>query len=224
MTVDIASMMKPDNSGSDSVSSNKRLADDMDTFLTLLTTQLQNQDPTNPMDSKEMTNQLVQFSQVEQQIEQNKNLEKLVSMQGQNATANAVNYIGRMVQAPGNATVLENGSASFGYTLPKTAETVTLLISDASGNPVFETTGETSTGRHEFTWDGIDSGGNPRNDGEYSILVTATAADKTAIEASVDTTGKVTGVESDQDGPKLMIGSIAVEVDKVTKILAANAA
>lgn len=224
MTMDIASMMKPDNSGSDSASSAKRLAEDMDTFLTLLTTQLQNQDPTNPMDSKEMTNQLVQFSQVEQQIAQNQNLEKLVSLQGQNATASAVSYIGRMVQAPGNTTVFENGSAKFGYELPQSAETVTLMVRDKSGVAVFETTGKTSTGRHEFTWDGFDNGGNPRVDGEYSLLVTATAADGTPIEAAVDATGKVTGVESDLNGPKLMMGTIAVEIDKVSKILAANAA
>ena len=151
MTPDIAALMKPDNSGTGSSAASARLAEDMDNFLTLLTTQLQNQDPTNPMDSKEMTNQLVQFSQVEQQIQQNKNLEQLLALQNHSATASAVSYIGRQVQMPGNASMLENGGARFGYSLSEPAQSVTLMVLDSSGKAVFQTDGLSDAGRHTFT-------------------------------------------------------------------------
>ena len=224
MTIDIASLMKPDTSGTDSTASSQRLAKDMDSFLTLLTTQLQNQDPTNPMDSKEMTNQLVQFSQVEQQIQQNKNLEQLLALQNQSATASAVSYIGRQVQMPGNASMLEDGGARFGYSLSETAQSVTLTVLDSSGKAVFETDGPANAGQHAFTWDGKDGNGNTMDTGVYSLLVTARDKDGDPIVAETDARATVTGVVTGTDGPELMVGDLAVKLIDVRKIFAADAA
>ena len=80
------------------------LGEDLNTFLTMLTTQLKNQDPTSPMDTHQMTEQLVNFANVEQQIAQNKNLEDLVKLQSSNADFGAINFIGREVQIDGNKT------------------------------------------------------------------------------------------------------------------------
>lgn len=71
-----------------------KLAEDFDQFLNLLTTQLQNQDPLNPMDSNEFTNQIVQFSQVEQAINTNQKLDSLVSLQLASISGAALNYVG----------------------------------------------------------------------------------------------------------------------------------
>lgn len=224
MTIDIAALMKPDTSGTDSTASSQRLAKDMDSFLTLLTTQLQNQDPTNPMDSKEMTNQLVQFSQVEQQIQQNKNLEQLLALQNQDATAGAVSYIGRQVQMPGNASMLEDGGARFGYSLAETAQSVKLTVLDSSGKAVFETDGLTTAGRHDFTWDGKDGDGNTMEPGVYSLVVTARDKDGDPIVAETDARATVTGVVTGNDGPELMVGDLSVKLIDVDKIFAADAA
>src|SRR3954470_17819141 len=82
-------------STSAAASAQKQLAGNFDTFLTLLTTQLKNQDPLSPMDSNQFTQQLVQFSQVEQQINANKNLESLVSMSKAQGATSAVGYLGK---------------------------------------------------------------------------------------------------------------------------------
>lgn len=224
MTPDIAALMKPDNSGTGSSAASARLAEDMDNFLTLLTTQLQNQDPTNPMDSKEMTNQLVQFSQVEQQIQQNKNLEQLLALQNHSATASAVSYIGRQVQMPGNASMLEDGGARFGYSLSEPAQSVSLMVLDSSGKAVFQTDGLSDAGRHTFTWNGQDTNGNAMAPGVYSLLVTANDRNGEPIIAETDARATVTGVVTGAQGPELMVGDLSVKMIDVRKIFAADAA
>ena len=222
MTPEIAALMKQDNSGASSSAASTRLAEDMDNFLTLLTTQLQNQDPTNPMDSKEMTNQLVQFSQVEQQIQQNKNLEQLLALQNNSATANAVSYIGRQIQITGNASVLEDDGARFGYSLSQPAQSVNLTVLNNSGKAVFQTDGLSDAGRHTFLWDGKDTNGNPMPAGVYSLLVTANNRNGEPIIAETDAQATVTGVVTGVDGPELMVGDLLVKMIEVRKILAAD--
>src|SRR3569832_441863 len=98
-----------------------QLTNNFSTFLTLLTTQLKNQDPTSPMDSNQFTQQLVQFSQVEQQINSNKNLESLIALtKSQNAT-NAVSYLGKTLKLTDGTAALINGQAQRTYTVPNTA-------------------------------------------------------------------------------------------------------
>ena len=104
-----------------------RLADDFDNFLTLLTTQLQHQDPMEPMDSNEFVNQLVSFTQVEQAIKSNKQLESLLSMQTASQAMGALNYMGRTVEATGDTGPLANGQAEFTYDLPSVAKKTTLI-------------------------------------------------------------------------------------------------
>src|SRR5215470_17072285 len=109
----------------------KQLSGNFSTFLTLLTTQLKNQDPTSPMDSNQFTQQLVMYSQVEQQITTNDNLASLIALQKSAAGANAVSYLGRTAFTQGGETSLADGNASWRYTLPNDAATVTLNVTDA---------------------------------------------------------------------------------------------
>src|SRR3954452_2810695 len=109
-----------DTTATTKTASNK-LSQDYTTFLKLLTTQLQNQDPMSPMDSSQFTNQLVQYSQVEQQIGQNDKLEKLVKMQSNNQTQASLGFIGLDVEATGSAFTYDGSSpAKMSYTLPET--------------------------------------------------------------------------------------------------------
>mgnify|MGYP000415501120 CR=1 FL=1 len=106
------------------------LAGDFDQFLTLLTTQLANQDPLSPMDTTEFTNQLVLFAGVEQQIASNENLEELISLSGGNQAVQAVSYIGKKAEANGNIFQLTENGAEIGYELASEAQPATILTFD----------------------------------------------------------------------------------------------
>lgn len=212
---------KPQATGTAAENAGTKLSGDLDTFLLMLTTQLQNQDPTSPMDTDKMTQQLVAFSQVEQQIAGNKNLEKLLALQTSSATSDAVGFIGKDIQVPGNTNEMVNGKVTFGYTLPRTPEETTITIFDNGGNPVRFLDGETSSGiRHEFTWDGIDQNGEQAPDGVYSFAVGSFDDDGDPIIADTDVVGTVTGVFSGEDGPNLLIGDIAFPSSFVQRVSA----
>lgn len=186
--------------GSKASASQAKLADNFDTFLVMLTTQLKHQDPLSPMDSTEFTNQLVQFANVEQQIAANSNLETLigVNMMGQKGTA--ISYIGRTIEAvsdylplqgtvesEGNQLKLLGGKAYFSYELPKTAQSVTLEVKDADGNVVRTMSGAVGAGSHQDYWDGNNADGEAAPAGAYTIHVTAAAADGSPIAATTKT-------------------------------------
>src|SRR3954466_8260244 len=107
--------------GSAAASAQKQLAGNFDTFLTLLTTQLKNQDPTSPMDSNQFTQQLVEFSQVEQQIDANTNLKTLISQGTSQAGTFATSYLGKRVSVTNGQASLSSGAASWTYDLGATA-------------------------------------------------------------------------------------------------------
>jgi flagellar basal-body rod modification protein FlgD len=199
----------------------ERLDDERAQFLTLFLTQLQNQDPTSPMDTNEMTNQLVQFTAVEQQIETNKSLASLVSAQAANTNAAAVNYIGEHVIFNGNNTNLTDAGASWGYLLEGEADSTTINVFNAAGDLVYSEEGQTFSGkRFEFNWDGTDADGQKLPNGPYSVQINALDADNEGIAAEVEAVGLVTGVVTGADGPSLMVGKIIVEMNEITRVSA----
>ena len=111
---------------SSSQQASNQLSADMNTFLTLLTTQLKYQDPLDPMDTAEFTNQLVQYSSVEQAIQTNSKLETLLNLNMSNLGAQAVSYIGKIAQVLGDVMPLEDGHAKATYTLIKTLKALLL--------------------------------------------------------------------------------------------------
>lgn len=208
MTTDISGITGYYTNGTNSTnSSSQQLSADMNTFLQLLTTQLKYQDPMDPMDTAEFTNQLVQYSSVEQAIQTNEKLDTLMSLNIANLGAQAVSYIGKTVQVLGDVMPLEGGKAKATYTLDKDVLSSSIVVKDMNGNIVYTETGEKTSGTHEFTWDGKDSDGNQLEDGAYQIVVTTKVADGES-QASVTTTifGKVTGVASDQNNIYVGLG------------------
>ena len=210
------SQLAPDTSASSAAT--KSLTENYNTFLTLLTTQLKNQDPLNPMDSSQFTQQLVQFSSVEQQIQQNKNLETLISAQSSSTASNAVNYIGHTVAAMSDQVSLTNGSATINYALDHNVADNAITISDAKGRIIRSLTGETGQGAHTITWDGKDANGNTMADGVYKIAIAATNDDKTAASATIGISGVVTGVTLVDQKPQLAIGGVTVPMDNVLSV------
>ncbi|MBI3505786.1 MAG: flagellar hook assembly protein FlgD [Proteobacteria bacterium] len=166
-----------------------------DTFLKLLTAQLQNQDPLSPMDSTQFTSQLVQFSSVEQAIRQNTNLETLISMQQNTQSANAVNYIGKTVEMTGDKVGLYGGQGTITYTLPEDASRVIVSVYNKDGQLVAHQDGETSSGDHFLTWNGYSDTGTKLADGDYTVNVSAMNANGGAITTTNKVIGKVTQVD-----------------------------
>lgn len=208
MTTDISGITGYYTNGTNSTnSSSQQLSADMNTFLQLLTTQLKYQDPMDPMDTAEFTNQLVQYSSVEQAIQTNEKLDTMMSLSIANLGAQAVSYIGKTVQVLGDVMPLEGGKAKATYTLDKDVLSTTIVVKDMNGKIVYTQSGEKMSGTHEFNWDGKDSNGNQLEDGAYQISVSTTVASGDTA-ASVTTTifGKVTGVASDQNNIYVGLG------------------
>lgn len=195
-----------------------QLAENFDNFLTILTTQLQYQDPLDPMDSTEFTQQLVQFTGVEQNVAQNKNLEKIVAMLSGDKFLGATGYIGKTIEAAGDTTQLQNGAASWTYDLAGDANSVVVKITNAAGQEILTAPYETEAGQHVLDWDGNDQNGLQVPDGQYTLSVEAKNFAGEAIGVTMNLSGQVTGVENTGDGEVLMIGGLKIPVSAVTVV------
>ena len=204
-------------SGSSLVNSQAGLADNFEMFLTLLTEQMKNQDPLNPMDSTQFVNQLVDFSSVEQQIAQNQNLESLLILQSAAAQANSVGYIGRIAMAATPDAYLQDGNAEWEYTLPEDAESVSLVIKDGD-RIVARASGETTTGTHTFQWDGTDAAGSDLEDGVYTLEISATNADGDNLQTEIRSAGRVTGVDMSGSEVQVQMGQISVPLSYILTV------
>ncbi len=186
------------------------LTQTFDSFLLLLTTQLQNQDPLDPMDSDKFTSQLVQFTGVEQSIATNTNLEQLIAMFRANEFSGAVQYIGKFVEAPGGLGALSKGSAEWSYSIHGQASETTVKIVNDKGLTVFWTQGKISTGTHSFVWDGNDAAGNPVPDGAYTLKVASRDQEGNDVDVTLSAFGRVTGVHSEAGETSLDVGAASV--------------
>ncbi len=199
-------------------SAQQQLSGNFDTFLTLLTTQLQNQDPLNPMDSNQFTQQLVEFSQVEQQIDTNNNLTTLIGQGTSQTGAYAVSYLGKAVTVANGQAPLADSQAVWAYNLNTTAANTQLSVTDANGNVVYTGAGETASGAHAFTWNGIGTNGQQEPDGTYKLSVSAAAVDGSAITSSVTSTGVVSEVDMTGASPVLMVGPMPVALTDISGV------
>jgi flagellar basal-body rod modification protein FlgD len=176
------------------VDSRNSVASTYDNFLKLLTTQLKNQDPLDPTDSTEFTNQLVQFSQVEQQINLNTKFDRLLTSNQAAQVLQASNYIGKNVEAEGSTLTVES-PASISYWMTKDAATVTALLKDADGNTVRTLTPDGKSGSHTVAWDGRKSDGTLLPVGTYDLVMSAVDAAGAAVGIDLPTS-KITLTET----------------------------
>jgi flagellar basal-body rod modification protein FlgD len=200
----------------------KGLANNFDTFLKLLTVQMQNQDPLNPTNTNEFTQQLVSFTGVEQSIQQNKNLETLISeMRGQTLTS-AAGYIGQEVTANTDLAALGKSGARWNYTLDSDALSNTLAVTTERGDIVATFKGESKRGTHGFSWDGKLPNGTVATPGSYRLVPVAKASDTSEVTASVQLVGRVDAVESGPKGNKLIVAGLPVDLSQVVRISAST--
>ncbi len=194
---------------------------DFNFFLKLMTTQLQNQDPTEPLDTNQLTDQITQFSQVEQQVRTNQNIEKLISSQQQSQLSTAVSFIGSEVETAGNTGQKIGDQAVFSYNLAAAGANVELVITDKNGRAVFRGQGANNVGRNLVVWDGVNSfNGNTEPDGEYTISVKATTPNGQTVPADARAVGVVTAVENTKDGITLSMGTRTVRYEDVLAVRA----
>lgn len=193
---------------------------DKDSFLKLLTTQLQKQDPLSPMDSNAFVAQLAQFSSVEALENMGRKLDTLALGQA-NANQMAVpQMIGKEILfAADRLAVTKGQSARFTVALEGAADDTVALISDASGKVVRTLPlGPRSGGSFQVTWDGLDGAGNPVESGQYLLTVSASRRDGTPVGTATSVRGVVTGVSFEGSVPQLLVGGNVVQLGDVTEI------
>ena len=197
------------------------LASNFSTFLQLLTTQLKNQNPLDPLDTNQFTQQLVQFAQVEQQMKSNDQLASLVSMEKTAAQTTALAYVGSTVVVDGATTKLANGGANWSFNVSKPA-TATIVIKDSAGQTAYSGTFGVQPGNQGFTWDGRGNDGKLWADGSYTMVVTAIDANKQTTAISTEVQAPVDSVDLTQTPPLLSVNGQDYTLDKVKRIVRPN--
>lgn len=187
-------------------------------FLKLLTTQLQNQDPTAPADTNQLTQQIATLSQVEQQINTNQNLQKLIGLFNTTTMNSVVGYIGKQIESDGDKGVLQNSKASFVYNLEKDAQSVDLQILDITGKEVLKASGTKVAGRNEVLWDGKDGDGKQLADGTYTLKVKGKDYTGADLKVTTSTVGVVSSVDTKNGETVLTLGDVTVALDKVHSV------
>jgi flagellar basal-body rod modification protein FlgD len=205
-------------SGSDQTKINNQIAGNFNTFLQLLTTQLKNQNPLEPLDTNQFTQQLVQFAGVEQQINMNTQLQTLVGLQQTAQNTQALGFVGKTVTVTGATAPLTNGQAQWTFNPPSPAK-ATFTISDSTGQTVFSQTGTVQPGVQQFNWNGLDNAGRQWADGNYKLTITATGANGQSVAIPTTITGTVDSVDLTHSPPLLSIGGQTYTLNQILSVV-----
>lgn len=193
------------------------LAGNFTDFLNLLMTQLQNQDPTSPMDTDSFTTELVQFTGVQEQVNTNSSLTQLIQLTQDNELMQTTQMVGDKVQATSNQIPLQNGSGALQFTA-STAEPVAIAIDNSAGQNVKDIVTTAQQGSNSWTWDGTDNNGNQLPDGAYSVAVLGQNADGSTTALPFTVTGTATGVTNSGGSLLMQMGAVNVNVSNVQSI------
>ena len=204
------------------VSDTKKAQDAQDRFLTLLVTQMKNQDPLNPLDNAQVTSQLAQLSTVEGIDKLNASVGGLQTSYQTSQALQSASLIGHGVLVPGSGIDLTSGKSAFGIDVTQASDDVQVSVLDAS-NKVVHTVdlGAQPVGTVPLAWDGTDNAGKQLPDGHYKISVTATSGGKAVTGAvSALSFGQVNSVSSSAQGVKLNVQGLgAIDLSTVRQIL-----
>lgn len=195
-----------------------RLLSNYDTFLQLLTTQLRVQNPMEPMDAEKFTEQLVQYSAVEQQIQANQKLEKMLEALASNSALGLVNYIGKSVDMTSDTTMLKDGKATWQINAAAAAPKTTISIRNDVGALVWEGDASLQEGSNAFEWDGRTAGGNQLPDGAYSISISAASSEGTAVGVSTKVSGTVSAIDTSSGAPFLEVNGKMVPLSGLLRV------
>jgi flagellar basal-body rod modification protein FlgD len=181
----------------------------------MLLTQLQNQDPTDPMDTSSFTTELVQFTGVEQQVATNSSLTQLIQLTQADQVMQSAGVVGKSAAVQSSELTLQSGNAGLTYTT-QAAEPVQITVTDGSGNTLYSQAVSATAGANSWTWDGQTNNGVQLADGAYNVTVTTGTA-KTAVPFTVN--GTITGMQNSSGSVSLELGSLSVPMTSLTALL-----
>ena len=198
----------------------QQIAGNFNEFLTLLTTQLQNQDPLSPMDTNQFTQQLVEFASVGQQVNMNTNLQTLITMQQTSQSLQALQLVGANVTVNSNTATLSKATSSpatWGFSSPSPA-TGSVTITSSTGQVAFTGTVALTTGNQTYTWNGKGNNGVTWPDGNYTLSINATGANGQAVTVSTQVQGTVSAVNVNQNPPQVTVGGQSYPISSIQSI------
>jgi flagellar basal-body rod modification protein FlgD len=196
----------------------QQLGSNFNDFLSLLTTQLQNQDPTSPMDTNQFTSELVQFTGVQQQVATNSSLSQLISLQQTNQVLQSSQLVGAPVTVSSNQLSLQNSSAEVTFQATG-GQQIGIAVVNSAGTPIVDATMTATSGTNTWTWNGLDNSGNQVPDGAYRVAVETLSANGAApVAVPYDVVGNVTGVSSNGTTSQLAIGALSVPFSSIVSV------
>ena len=202
------------NSSSNSTTT---LASNFQTFLTLLTTQLQHQNPLDPLDTNQFTEQLVQFAGIEQQMKQNEQLTSLINIEKSAQSTQALVYVGNTVAVDGSTAQFDT-AATWNFKTEKDT-TATITITSSTGQTAFTGTYPLKQGDSSFVWDGKGNDGVQWPAGTYTMSATGKDSSGNSVAISTEVQGIVDSVDLTASPPLLSIGGQSYTTDKIKRVV-----
>jgi flagellar basal-body rod modification protein FlgD len=197
----------------------QQIAGNFQSFLTLLTTQLQNQNPLDPLDTNQFTQQLVEFAGVQQQLNTNDSLATLVSLQQTAQSTQALGFVGKTAVVNGSTAALTNNSATWELSVPANSN-VNVTISSSTGQTVFSGTYSVAAGNNQpFVWNGLASDGTQQPAGNYTLTATAADSSNNTVAVTTAIQGTVSSVDLTQSPPLLTINGQTYTVSQIKSIV-----
>jgi len=185
------------------------LSTNFNSFLHLLLTQLQNQDPTTPMDTNQFTSELVQFSSVEQQITTNGSLTQLIQLTQGSEVIQSASTVGKQATVTADHIALQNGAGAINFKTA-TAEPVAIAITNDAGVSIRGASLLSAAGANTWKWDGTGNNGSTVPDGAYKVVVLGAPPGSTAAALPFTVTGTATGVTNANGAVSLDLGALQV--------------
>ena len=200
---------------------NATIAGNFQTFLTLLTTQLQNQNPLDPLDTNQFTAQLVQFAGVEQQMKQNDQLASLIAIEKSAQSTTALAFVGNTVAVDGSKTQFD-GSATWNIKAPKDTN-ATITITNSAGQTAYSGNFSLNQGNASFVWDGKGTDGSQWPKGSYTLTATGKDSSGSNVAISTEVQGVVDSVDLTASPPLLSIGGQTYTTDQIRRVVRSTA-
>jgi flagellar basal-body rod modification protein FlgD len=195
-----------------------KLSSNYNDFLQMLMTQLKNQDPSSPMDANSFTQELVQFSGVEQQINTNTSLSQLIQLTQDDGLLQSSAMVGKQVSVANSDMPVQNGTGSIQFTVPAN-EQVAISVSDSSGNLLSQSTVNATQGSNTWHWNATSGNGTSEPDGDYKVTVTTTNATGATSNVAFNAIGTVTGVVSSGTGLNVQMGAVSDPLSNVQSVI-----
>jgi flagellar basal-body rod modification protein FlgD len=197
------------------------IADNFQTFLTLLTTQLQHQNPLDPLDTNQFTQQLVQFAGIEQQLRSNEQLKSLVEIEKSAQATQALVYVGNTVAVDGSKAQFDK-AATWNFQSEKDTS-ATITITNSTGQQAYSGSYTLKQGGSSFVWDGKGNDGVQWPPGTYTLTATGKDSSGNSVAISTEVQGIVDSVDLTASPPLLSIGGQSYTTDKIKRVVRPSA-